>query len=224
MITVGIKTVLIYVFLLFTERIMGKRQLGELEISELIVTLMVSELAVVPIHDNNVSVIAGMVPIILLLGIEMIISKLITVSQPLKKFFCGTPSILICRGVIDEAELKRSRIGVDELLSSLRQNGCGHIEDVEYAIIESNGKLSVIQKSYSVPPSAKDLDIKVKETGISHSIIINGKINKRSMFQANISEEYVERILKSKGIEKEKILLLTIDDSGKTSIITKEYS
>lgn len=126
MITVFFRTIVIYAVLLISVRIMGKRQLGELELSELITTLMVSELAVLPISDKRIPVLYGIVPILVLLSVEVILSQIITVSPAAKRIFCGTPAILIRDGKIDEKALRRARIGVDELMSELRQNRmCG---------------------------------------------------------------------------------------------------
>lgn len=219
---VVLRTVVMYFFLIVSVRIMGKRQLGELELSELVITLMVSELAVVPISDDNISLLRGMIPIAILLAIEVAISKIMARNGRIKRLFCGTPSVLIRSGEIDEAELRRSRIGIDELMSELRQNGIAHIEDVSYAIIESNGKMSVIPRAKSSPASAKDAGISVTESGISHGVIVNGTISDRSLFQAGKTEAWLDAVVKDRRIDVSDVLLMTVDDSGEIRIYMKE--
>ena len=201
---------------------MGKRQLGELELSELITTLMVSELAVLPISDKRIPVLYGIVPILVLLSVEVILSQIITVSPAAKRIFCGTPAILIRDGKIDEKALRRARIGVDELMSELRQNAGP--DGVKYAIIEANGKLSVIPKASASPPNAEDISVKVKEKGIEHSVIINSRISRRSLSQAEKNSEWLERELAEHRATPEEILLMTVDDTGKVRIQKKKNS
>ena len=217
MITVFFRTIVIYAVLLISVRIMGKRQLGELELSELITTLMVSELAVLPISDKRIPVLYGIVPILVLLSVEVILSQIITVSP-------GTPAILIRDGKIDEKALRRARIGVDELMSELRQNGCAGPDGVKYAIIEANGKLSVIPKASASPPNAEDISVKVKEKGIEHSVIINSRISRRSLSQAEKNTEWLERELAEHRATPEEIILMTVDDTGKVRIQKKKNS
>lgn len=222
MVTVFLRTIIIYAFLLLSIRVMGKRQLGEIEISELVVTLMVSELAVLPISDKHIPLMYGILPILMLLSIEVIMSQLISSSAIIKRIFCGTPSILVRAGKIDEKELKRSRIGIDELMSELRQNGCARLTDVEYAIIEANGKLSVILSANASPPSAGDLGIKVEEKGIEHNIIINSRISGRGLFQAGKNRKWVEKELKKQKVDQKSIALMTVNDADEVKIFTKE--
>ena len=221
MITVFFRTIVIYAVLLISVRIMGKRQLGELELSELVTTLMVSELAVLPISDKRIPVLYGIVPILVLLSVEVIISQIITVSPAAKRIFCGTPAILIQDGKIDEKALRRARIGIDELMSELRQNGYAGPDGVRYAIIEANGKLSVIPKASASPPNAEDLGVKVKEKGIEHGVIINSKTSRRSLAQAEKNSEWLDRELGEHRTSPEEILLMTVDDTGKVRIQKK---
>lgn len=218
MVTLFFRTIIIYLFLIFSVRIMGKRQLGELELSELVTTLMVSELAVTPISDKHIPILYGIVPILILLSLEVIISGVITSSAIAKRIFCPTPAILVKDGKIDESELRRSRIGLDELMSSLRQNGTSHLGEVKYAIMESNGKLSVIMNKESSAPGAKDMKIKVTEDGIDHNIIIDSRISGRGLYQANKDEAWLYRELDRLGKTKEEILLMTVDDNGKIQV------
>ena len=220
--TCVLRTVVMYGFLTAVMRLLGKRQLGELEISELVTTLMVSELAVSPITNSNISFFAGLVPIAALVTLEVAVSKLMIRSVTLKRIFGGTPSILIKNGAIDFDELKKSRIGVDELLSSLRQAGTTCVEDVAYAILEANGQLSVIPSANAAPLCAKDMKIEKAERGIAHGLIIDGFVNQRSLDQSGKSREWLDGELEKNGIDEKDVLLMTVDDSGEVRYQLRE--
>ena len=215
MIDSALRTLAMYAFMLVTVRVMGKRQLGELEVSELITTLMVSELAVTPVTNRGVSLLAGIVPIAVLIAAETVVSRIMLRSVRLKRFFGGTPSILVRGGRLDYASLKDAHVGVDELLSMLRQNGVSNVEDVEYAILEANGRLSVIPTVSSSPPCADDMGVKKAERGIAHGVIIDGYVNERSLDQAKRSRKWLDGVLEREGIDVKDVALLTVDDGGK---------
>ena len=181
MITLFIRTLLIYFILLVSIRLMGKRQIGELQITEFIVTFMLSELATTPIIDKRIPVAYAVVPILLLLSLEVIFSFIVSKLPSLKKVFFGSPGILICRGVIMQKELEKNRIDINELLSELRLKDIADPSDVEYAILEDNGKLSVIKKASSSPVTPSDMSIKVKESGVAHPLIICGTVSEAGL-------------------------------------------
>ena len=204
--TVLIRTFIIYVLLLVSMKLMGKRQVGELELSELITTFMLSELAVIPISDKNIPLAYAVFPILLLLSLEVIFSFCITKINILKKLFYGKPSFLIAKGTVDQRELERLRISLDELLSELRQKDIADISDVDYAILEDNGKLSVIRKGC---------------TGYAHPIIIDGELIDDEMKKCRIDRAVVEKWLSPDGLSPCDVFLLTVDDRGKISLIAK---
>lgn len=214
MLTVIIRTVVMYAFLIFTIRLLGKRQLGELEVSELVTTLMVSEVAVAPITSEEMSIWKGIVPVAVLVSVEVLVSIVIVQFPMIKRIFSGTPSVLIQNGKLNYASLKEARIGVDELLSALRQSGYSTVEDVGYAILESNGKLSVIPTVDKAPATPEDHGIKKTERGIAHGIIIDGFVNDRSLDQSGRDRMWLGRILKKEKISEKDVLLLTVDDDG----------
>ena len=214
MLTAVLRTALMFSFLTAVMRLLGKRQLGELEVSELVTTLMVSELAVAPVTNPDLPILRGLVPIAILVALEVGVSRLMINSVSLKRIFGGTPSVLIRNGEINYRELKKSRVGVDELLSSLRQAGMTCVKDVGYAILEANGQLSVIPSADAAPLTAKDENIKKTERGIAHGLIIDGFVNERSLEQSGKSRMWLDRVLKQRGIDEKDVLLLTVDDSG----------
>lgn len=221
MITVFMRTLLIYLILIISMRLMGKRQIGELQISELVTTFMLSELATVPLSNKQIPVAYALVPIFLLLSLEVITSFLLMKSSFLKKLFIGRPSIIIRHGEIDQAELGRMRITVHELLSELRQKDIGDVGEVEYAILEDNGKLSVFQKAKNSPLTPEMAGLDVTENGIAHPIIADGEISLKNLSLAGQNEQWLWAQLKKQKLKAEEIFLLTLNDNGEVFVVKK---
>jgi uncharacterized membrane protein YcaP (DUF421 family) len=222
MITVFTRTFLIYLILLFTIRLVGKRQIGELELSELVTTLMISELAVLPITDKRIPVSHAIIPIWLLFSLEVIISFMISHSSKLKSILIGRPSVIIKRGNLNQKELSRMRIGVNELFCQLRQKGISSFDEVYYAILEPNGQLSVFPKSDSGNIKPKDMGILPPENGISHPLVISGTISEQSLALSGRDENFIYKQLKNRNITLNAVYLMTVDDGGRVSIVMKE--
>lgn len=211
MATIFIRTLIIYFTLIFTMKLMGKRQVGELQLSELITTFMLSELAALPISDKNIPLFHALLPILLLISLEVIISFAITKINKLKNIMYGQPSYLIYNGTLDQKELLRLRISVDELLSELRLKDVADITEVQYAILEDNGKLSVIRK-----PSNNQKEC------YAHSIVIDGTIIPEEIQRIGKTKEWVYKWLKKHGADISEVFLMTVDDSSKIHLIIKE--
>ena len=222
MITVFVRTFLIYFLLLVFMKIMGKRQVGELEISELVSTLLISEIAAIPIEDFNIPLTGVAIPLILIISLEIILSFTATKCEWFKRFISGKPSILINRGTLDISELSKTRLSVEELVSELRLKGVGTIEEVEYAILEQNGQISVILKKASSPVTAKDLKLHAEDDGISHLIIVDGHIKEAELIASSKDTEWLDSELKRTGKSVNDIFLMSVNDSGKTYIIYKK--
>ena len=222
MVTVLIRAAIIYLTLLISLRLTGKRQVGELQISELITTFMISELATTPIQNLSIPLIYSTIPIILLLCTEIILSFLATKSKTLKKMFFGNPSVIIKNGVVDQKELSRLRIGINELLGELRLKDVSDISYVDYAILEENGKLSVFLKSSQQPPTLCDLNLKRKPEGIAHAVIVDGEINESNLQFSGKSHSWLCTQLRIRNIDMKEIFLMTVNDAGQVSIIYKE--
>ena len=222
MLTILFRTVVIYVTLLLIMRLMGKRQIGELEISDLVTTFLLSEIASLPITDTNIPVAFAIIPMIVLLTFEVSSSWFLSRFPFLKNFLSARPATLISDGKINRKEMLKARLSLDELIGELRQNGISDISEVRYAILEQNGKITVIQRAGAKPASAEQLKIKVCDNGIDHIIISDGFINKYSLETLNMKEEDVEKILKSKNISRGEVYLMLIDDSQNVKIFRKE--
>ena len=222
MVTVLIRATIIYILLLVALRLTGKRQVGELQLSELITTFMISELATTPIQNLSIPLIYSVVPIILLLCTEIILSFLATKSKTLKKLFFGNPSIIIKNGILNQKELARLRIGINEFLGELRLKDVSDISDVDYAILEQNGKLSVFLKKERQTVTLEDLNIKKKNEGVGHAIVVDGDINESNLTYAGKNTLWLEKYLHAHNINMKEIFLLTLNDLGQVTIIYKD--
>ncbi len=221
MLTIFIRIILIYALLVGTMRIMGKRQIGELQLSELVTTILLSELASQPITDSQIPFAFALIPIAVLLSIEVILSFAVTKLPFLKPIFDGKPNILISHGVIDQKEVAKVRISLEELLSSLRIEGIGDISEVDYAILEHNGQLSVIPKRAASPPTAADLKTKISESGIAHAVIVDGVISDFDLELIGKDRDWLSRRLAIKKISLDEVYLFTVNDEGKEYLVKK---
>lgn len=206
-----IRTLIIYVSLIATMRFLGKRQIGEMQISELVTTFLLSDLASVPLTNAAVPLSFAFVPIITLVCMEVILSFLPTKISFFKKMLDSTPSIIIAKGKIDRREMARMRMTLDDLLREMRIAGYFSADEIEYAILEPNGKLSFLQKQNA--PAVQ---------GMAHPIIIDGKTTDYALAAAGKSREWLAQELKKRNVSENGIFLMTVDDGGKTKITLKE--
>lgn len=202
------RTIIIYVFLAFSLKIMGKRQIGELEVSELVSTLVASEVAALPIADPDIPLLNAIIPVILIVCLEIIISSVKNKSEKLKKYIEGEPIFLVYKGKLLQKELADNRISVNELLCECRMQGIGNIDDVYYAVLEPNGKLSFFQN--------EDAD------GFTHTLIIDTEINEMALRRLGYDEIWLKKELKKHKAKLCEVFLMTASDNGDTYIIKKE--
>ena len=216
-----IRTFIIYTFLLITMRLMGKRQLGELEISELVSTLLLSDIAALPITNPEIPLSYALVPILSITAFEIVTSLLLTKRPKLKGLLSTRPIMIIKKGTIDHTELLKNRISIDELLSELRQKDVTDIGEVDYAIIEQNGKMTVVKKADYESPTRKDLGIKTSNSGLCHIIVSDGIVNEHGLHLVKKSRRWLVDTLERKKVELQDIYLMTLDDNEKVSIIKR---
>ncbi|MBE6626784.1 MAG: DUF421 domain-containing protein [Ruminococcaceae bacterium] len=222
MLTIIIRTIIIYFVLVFSVRLMGKRQIGELQVSDFIITIMLSEIAAAPITTKSLPLMHAVVPIVLLLGIEVAMSCLLLKSNRLKRLFYGKPSMLICKGELIQKALRKNRIELDELLSELRQKGCSDISDVNYAILEENGKLSVFPYASKSPATPTDLSLSVIDNGIAHVCIIDGQVIHHNLSLVGWDDSRLNKELQKRKLTLSQVFLLSVNDTGDVTIIKKE--
>jgi uncharacterized membrane protein YcaP (DUF421 family) len=216
------RTVFIYLILSVVLRCMGKRQVGELELSDLVVTLLLSEVAALPISDHNMPLINGLFPVLLILALEIISTYLKNKIPLLKKMMEGKPSILINRGKLNQRELESMRLSVEELLGECRLQGYSDLRDIYYAILEQDGQLSIIPRSSKQPLCADDIQITVPERGMAHPIILDGRINKNHLAMIGKDEAWLEKACKQRGLAWTDVFLMTVNDTGEIVLIPRE--
>ncbi|MDD4211405.1 MAG: DUF421 domain-containing protein [Clostridia bacterium] len=194
---------------------MGKRQIGELQPFELVITLMLAELAVLPMQETGMSLINGIVPLITLVSLHFFISFLARKSLLARKVIDGNPIIIINPDGIQFEKLKKLNININDLQEGLRNSGYFNFDDIEYALIETNGKLSVLPKSDKRPIIPRDLKIKPEVVGVDVCLIIDGKILEKNLKQLNINQSFLIKYLQKAKINSLKELLtVTISNSG----------
>ena len=222
MLTIFLRTVIIYFLLLGTMRLLGKRQLGELEVSELITTILLSEIASMPISNQDIPLSYAIIPLVTIVTFEVSFSFLLSKFSNLKNILSSPPSTLIFKGKIQQKELSKNRISPEELLSELRLKNISDPSQVEYAFLEQNGLLSVFPKISHQQPTLKHLEIEDSENGVAHIIISQGIWNEYNLKLLNKNKEEFEKYITKRGIAKESVYLLTIDDSDQKYLVIRE--
>ena len=217
-----IRTVILYLVLIIVIRLMGKRQIGEMEPSEFVVTMLVANLASIPMQDGGIPLFSGLVPILTVLGVELVLSWLTLRSVPLRRFFCGKPVILIDNGVLLQDNLRQTRVTLDELTGHLREKNVLDISAVQYAILETNGQLSVFPFPKNKPASAKEAGISVKPQLLPVTIIADGHLSRENLRRVKKDEAWVEQVLHQYHTDRARTMLLTVDAAGTVHWIGKE--
>ena len=217
------RCIVLYIAVVVSVRIMGKRQLGELQPSELVVTIMLSEFAALPLQDLNIPLIWGILPMFLMVALELLMSFLTMKSMRFRSFCYGRPIVLIYQGKVNQYELLRTRVSMEDIMEAMRNNGILAIEDIQMAVLETNGTLSIISKPEVAPPTANDLKISVKQTGgIPAIIVMDGKMIEKNMKLKKVDNSSLNNILKGYQVKMKDIFMLTIDDCGKTYLIKRD--
>ncbi|HUS88088.1 MAG TPA: DUF421 domain-containing protein [Desulfosporosinus sp.] len=215
MIIVVLRTLILYTLVIVALRLMGKREIGQLQPFELVVILMISDLAAIPSENVGIPLLSGIIPILVLLLTSLTLAWISLKSEKARAIICGTPSILIQRGKILEEELKKNRYNLTDLLEELRIKNVPNIADVEFAVLETNGQLSVFPKSQKRPTIPEDFHITTKFEGLPLTIISDGKLNSKNLQQGNKDLTWLKGELKKQTIDKiENVLLASLDSSG----------
>lgn len=216
MFIVLIRAIILYFIVVFIMRVMGKRQIGQLQPFELVIALMVSELAAMPMQNTSIPLFHGIIPIITLLVLQVFISTLQLKSEASRIIFCGKPSILIEKGKININELKNNRLNLNDLLEELRLKEYYNIEDIEYAILETGGQISIIPKSELEAATRKDLNIKTIQNKLPVTLILDGKVNNKNLKTINKDKSWLDSQLKKHNIlSSDQVFLALLDSDGK---------
>lgn len=212
----------LYLVLILSVRLMGKRQIGQMEASEFVVTMLVANLASIPMQDAAIPLYSGLVPILVVLGMELTLSGLILRSVLIRRFFCGKPIILIDRGKILMDNLRRTRVTLDELTGHLRQKDVLDIRTVEFAILETDGSLSVFPYPKERPATAKEAGIQADKQYLPITLMADGYVSKENLRKAGKDEDWLEGILQKHHARRKDVLLLTVDSAGHVMFLRKE--
>ena len=217
-----IRTVILYILVVLALRVMGKRQIGELQPSELVVAIMISDLATTPVSDINIPLMAGIIPILTLLVFEVVISFTTLKSEGFRNLLSGKPAVIIKNGVISQRELKKMRFSIEDLLEQLRLKDIFSISDVYMAILETNGELTVVEKSSKKTVTAEDLNLTVKQEKIPLVIISDGKLRKEHLQESGFDKKWVLDTIREYNIDKiEDVFIFSIDDDDKYTLQIK---
>ena len=216
------RTLFLYLVLIFAVRLMGKRQIGEMEPAEFVVTMLVANLAAIPMQDGAIPLHSGLVPILTVLGMELVLSGLILRSVRLRQLLCGKPVILIDNGKILQENLKSARINLDELTGQLRAKDVLDIRTVQFAILETSGDLSVFPYPKEKPASAKDAGVQATGQHLPVTVVEDGYLSRENLERAKKDEKWLEKVLSQHNCGVKETFLLTVDESGQVVWLGKE--
>lgn len=222
MIVTIIRTVVVYMFVTVGIRLMGKRQIGDMQPNELVITLLISEIAAIPLQDASQPVVNGMVAIFILVIVEIVMSVLTMKSMYLRKILSGKSVIVIKNGEIDQQAMKKVRLTVIDLIELLRGQNIFDITTVDYAVLEVNGNLSVLLKAGYQPATAKDVNAKLPREALPLPVISDGKPVNESIKALGISEDTVDSLAQVHHLKTEDIFLMTLDRYGNCTAVKKE--
>lgn len=211
-----------YVIITVAIRLMGKRQIGDMQPNELVITLLISELAAIPLQDTNEPVLNGILAIFILVVLEIAVSVITMKSFLFRKLFNGKSVVIIKNGVVDQEAMKRVRMTVLDLVEQLRSQSIFDISTVAYAVLEVNGELSVLLDTKSQPVTNEDMKIKKKSEGLPLPVISDGKLMTESLNALQMKEKDIEKNLKKQNLKTEDVYLMTLDRFNNCNIIRKK--
>ncbi|NLJ72781.1 MAG: DUF421 domain-containing protein [Syntrophomonadaceae bacterium] len=215
MLIIIIRTIILFAVTVIFLRLMGKRQIGQLQPYELVVIIMISELAAIPMQDTAIPLVSGLIPIFILFTAQVSLSYISLKNLRARGIICGKPSILIEKSVIREDEMRKLRYNLNDLLEQLRAQNVSDINDVEFAVLETSGDLSVFLKSQKRPVQPADINIETPYEGLSTSLIMDGRIIHENLQNLNLTENYLKTKLSGLGVEKIKdIFYASLDARG----------
>lgn len=200
-----VRTAIVFFVLLVIMRLMGKRQIGEMQPFELVITLLISELACIPMADASVPLLYGVISVVTIFVLHEIVTLIDLKGKPFKALLSGKPSVVINKNGIDAYELKRNRLDVSDLIESLRSAGYFSLDSIDYALYESNGTFSALPKE----------NYEEKQTSLPLVILSLGKYDKKNLEFSGLSEEYFRKLLRERGVKEKEVLVLTADGTGK---------
>ena len=217
-----IRTVILYVFVILAIRLMGKRQISDMQPSELVVTMMISDIASLPMQNTAQPLLSGVVPVLVLVSLELTVSAVMLKSRLFRKLISGSPVVVIEDGRLLQRQLKRLRLTTDELCAQLRQQNVFSLQDVQYCIVETNGVISVLEKPSKRVPNAEESGIVIPDNKMEAVVVSDGAWVESSLRLCGSTKQEINNILQKKQIELNEIFLMTMDGNGVCQIIRRE--
>ena len=225
MVIAFLRTIILYLLIIAGVRLMGKRQVGELEPSELVLALIIADLAAVPMQDFGIPLLSGIIPILTLLCITMILSVLTMKSVKFRAIICGRPSIIVENGKIHQREMKKNRFTVDELMEELRMKGITDLSTVKYAILETNGMISVLPYANQLPATAEQMNVTPDDVGLPIVIINDGRVLDHNLKTRGLDGSWLQKRLEEHKIKSAKdVFLLTVDEQNRVYFAAKDVT
>lgn len=218
---VFIRAIILYIIVIISVRVMGKRQIGELQPSELVITILVSNIATLPLEDLNIPLTMGILPILSLVCFEVLMSWVTLKSKKIRHIVSGTPKVIIYNGILDQKVLKDLRYSVDDLMTALRSNNIFDISQVQYAVVETNGSVSVLQKYPYQNVTNMDMNIQGKICDPPVIIISDGKVVTQGLEDVGLKRQWLTNLLERKHLNASDIFLLTADKNGEYTLIKR---
>lgn len=221
MIILFIRAIIVYLVVICAIKFMGKRQIGELETSELVITFMISDIASIPMQNSSQPLLSGLIPVGVLVCLEIFISHFMLKNSKFRNITCGQSVIVIDNGKINQKELNRMRINIYDLCEQLRQMSVFSLNDVSYAIMESNGKLSVLKKAEKQPPDSSQLKLNVQKVSVDLVIVSNGEVNGYALSSCKLDMNWLNETLEKNDTKLEDIFVMTANDNKQFQIVKK---
>lgn len=214
MVLILIRTIVLYLLVLIVMRGMGKREISQMQPFELAIAIMIADLASTPMSEFGIPILYGIIPILALLAMHILISLINIKSLKMREFICGKPRILIYRGKIDEQALKKENFTINELQERLRGNNVTSLSDVEYAILETSGEVTIIPKPEKRPVTLEDMNLKAKYQGIPYELVIDGNIMEDNLKKIGKNYVWLKKEVEKFGYSPEEALIVTLDANG----------
>ncbi|MCL1867040.1 MAG: DUF421 domain-containing protein [Oscillospiraceae bacterium] len=214
MLSLIFRTLILYILVIFSVRLMGKKQLSELQPSELVTTIIISNIVTISLEESNITLMAGLVPILMIVCMDVLVTGINLVSNNARKITTGVPKVIISNGTIDQKSVKNLRYTIDDIMESMREASIFDIADVQYAIVENTGKISFFQKSDINPE-----DIPADPQSV---IIKDGQLEKDGLHKSGQSQKWLRQILNEKRASVKDVFLMTADKNGTYNFILKQ--
>ena len=222
MLTVLIRSVVLYLCIMLFMRLMGKRQLGELQPAELVISVLISNIVSLPVEDPNVPLLMGIIPVAMLVGLELIVSVLSLRFRSIRTLMGGNPVVIIHNGVIDQGALKTLRFSIDDLMESLRSQGVFDLSQIQYAIVETNGTVSILPYEKDSPVTPTQLKLTLAPREVPVVVISDGMVLEDGLRGASMSRKQLNRILEKEQVSVRDVFLFSADKSHRYTLIQKE--